>query len=120
MATTRVLLCDDVESVRLLVRTQIALAEDLEIVAEARNGREAIDLAHAHLPDVVILDLAMPVLDGFAALPLITEVAPSSKVIVLSDLDGDQMAPITRSLGAAAYLEKEHALGDIVDRIRRC
>ena len=65
----RVLLCDDMQQVRLILRAEMSLESDLEIVGEATNGAEAIELARKSQPDVVVLDLTMPVMDGLEALP---------------------------------------------------
>ena len=72
----RVMICDDEPSLRTLLRIALGLEPDLEVVAEAANGREAIDLAEQHRPDVILLDLAMPVMDGLEALPKLRAVAP--------------------------------------------
>jgi YesN/AraC family two-component response regulator len=85
----------------------------LEVVGEATNGSEAVELAAAEQPDAVILDLAMPVMDGLQAIPLIKEASPDTKIVVLSGFDADRMAVRALKLGADTYLQKGVALGDI-------
>jgi CheY-like chemotaxis protein len=80
----RVLLVDDVEDVRRLVRTALRLHGGFEVVAEARNGTDAVRLAGAHHPDVVVLDLGLPDLAGREVLRRIRDDAPESKVVVFS------------------------------------
>jgi len=102
----RVLVCDDVQGMRDLLALAVALTPELELVGEARNGREAVEQAAAQQPDVVLLDLAMPMMDGLEALPEIRGVAPRAKVIVLSGFDADLVAEEALALGAERYLEK--------------
>ncbi|MGH2995107.1 MAG: response regulator transcription factor [Gaiellaceae bacterium] len=102
----RVLVCDDVKGMRDLLALAVALTPELELVGEARNGREAVEQAAAQQPDVVLLDLAMPMMDGLEALPEIRGVAPGAKVIVLSGFDADLVAEEALALGAERYLEK--------------
>jgi DNA-binding NarL/FixJ family response regulator len=84
MAAIRVLIVDDVSRVREDLSTMLTLAADIEIVGEAANGLEAIRQAQALRPDVVLLDLEMPVLDGCEAAPQIRAVCPSCRVIALT------------------------------------
>lgn len=103
----RVLLCDDASDMRLLFKVLFELDEDLEIVAEASNGIEAIVMAAHFRPDVVILDVAMPFMDGLTALPELRRLAPASRVIVLSASASRAVSRRARSLGADRYLSKD-------------
>ena len=114
----RVLLCDDMQQVRLILRTEMSLEPDLEIVGEATNGAEAIELAHEAQPDVVILDLTMPVMDGLEALPRIRRAAPSARVIMLSAHGASDMKDKAVAAGASRYIEKTASTRDIVDAVR--
>lgn len=87
--------------------------DKIEIVGEASNGEEAVALAASEKPDAIILDLAMPVMDGLQAIPLIKEVSPQTKIIVLSGFEADRMAKAALELGAERYLQKGVALGEI-------
>ncbi|MFN2488451.1 MAG: response regulator [Actinomycetota bacterium] len=103
---TRVLLCDDTEDILLLLSMELGFHEDMEVVGAAHNGRQAIELAQRLQPDIVILDLAMPVMGGLEALPRILEVSPRTKVVVLSGLEDGNMAARALALGADRFLEK--------------
>lgn len=106
----RVLIADDVIDLRVLLRMALELAGDFEVVAEAADGAQAITQAEAHQPDLVLLDLSMPVLDGLEALPRIRAVAPDAHVVVLSGFEASKMRDRVLEGGAVAYLEK----GDIM------
>jgi CheY-like chemotaxis protein len=81
------LVVDDADDIRRLFTTLLGLAPDFDVVGEAANGLEAIETARELQPDVILLDIQMPVMDGITALPLIRDVAPNSKVIFLTALD---------------------------------
>ena len=91
MATRSVLLVDDTPDVRMLVRRALERSGGLEVVAEVGDGAAAVEAARHHQPDVVLLDIAMPVMDGLEALPLIRQVAPRATVIMLSAFTADEM-----------------------------
>jgi DNA-binding NarL/FixJ family response regulator len=103
---TRILVCDDTKDIRILLNTEFEMHDDLEIVAEAENGREAINLAESHRPDVIVLDLAMPEVDGLEALPEIIKVSPDSQIIVLSSYDTPSIQTQAISLGACRFVDK--------------
>jgi DNA-binding NarL/FixJ family response regulator len=84
MNLTRVLIVDDVEQVRWDLRTLLTLSGGLEIVGEAANGLEAIRLAESLRPDVVLMDLEMPVLNGYEATRLIRTLCPSCRIVALT------------------------------------
>jgi DNA-binding NarL/FixJ family response regulator len=106
MAPIRVLVCDDVEAFRALMR--YALQEDpgIEVVGEAADGMAAIGAAESLQPDVVLLDLTMPVLDGIEAIPAVLERAPAARVVALSGWGAERMAEAALEQGAIAYVEK--------------
>ncbi|MDQ4096232.1 MAG: response regulator transcription factor [Actinomycetota bacterium] len=115
---TRVLLCDDTRDVILLLGAEFDLHSDLEVIAEAANGRDAIALAQRLQPDVVVLDLTMPEMDGIEALPRIRRAAPETKVVVLSSHDATLVAPQVEELGAALYIEKGASACAIAKAVR--
>lgn len=108
----RILIADDAPDIRLLLKMYLTDTR-LEVVGEATNGAEAVEMAGAEKPDAVILDLAMPVMDGLEAIPLIKQASPGTKIVVLSGFDADRMAERAIGLGAETYLQKGVALGDI-------
>lgn len=113
----RVLIVDDAAIVRAVVRRVLTADHRFEVVGEAANGQAAIDAATAHCPDLVLLDLAMPEMDGLEAMPHIAAASPNARVIVLSAFSHDQMATAAIEAGAVAYLEKRHLATNLIPRI---
>jgi DNA-binding NarL/FixJ family response regulator len=101
----RVLVVDDTSSIRTEVRL---LLEDagLTVVGEGSHGAEGVMLARELRPDVVVMDLRMPVLDGIAATGYITRELPDTRVIVFSAFDDEELADAARAAGAAGFLSK--------------
>ncbi len=116
--TTSLVLCDDTPDIREFLGLEMAQHADLTVVGEATNGMEAVEQARRLQPDVMVLDLAMPLLDGFEALPRILAVAPHTKVVAFSGLDRKKAEPLAIAQGATAFIEKGDALHLIVDKIR--
>ena len=115
---TRVLVCDDTKDIRLLLHTEFNMHDDLEIVGEAENGREAVELAESTHPDVIVLDLAMPEMDGLEALPEIKKVSPDSAVIVLSSYDARSIQSQALALGARCFVDKGSLPWEIADIVK--
>jgi DNA-binding NarL/FixJ family response regulator len=102
----RVLIADDTSDIRLLLGIALGLAGDFEVVGEAADGEVAVSLAGRLQPDVVLLDLAMPVMDGLQALPLIREQCARALVVVLSGFGPSTMAEEAIARGAHHYVQK--------------
>lgn len=102
----RVLIADDFQDVRMLLRLQLQRTGKYDVVGEAGNGEEAVELAKQLRPDVVLLDMSMPRMDGLQALPLIRAALPDVRVLVLSGFDEGTMARKAIELGADGYVEK--------------
>ncbi len=102
----RTLLADDVFDLRFMVRLALERSGKFEVVAEAENGQEAVDMARAYQPDLVLLDISMPVLDGLEALPQVLEACGSCKVVMLSGFEASRLGTTATELGASGYLEK--------------
>jgi DNA-binding NarL/FixJ family response regulator len=114
----RVLIADDHAVVRQGLRTFLDLQEDIEVVAEASDGAEALDAAERVAPDVVLIDLVMPRVDGIEAIRRLRERAPDARAIVLSSfVDDDKLFPAVRA-GAAGYLLKDVQPQELVEAIR--
>lgn len=102
----RTLLVDDVEGIRDLIGSTLRDSRSFRVVGEAANGEQAIEKARKLQPDLVLLDLSMPRMDGLEALPEIRREVPGVTVIVLSGFKSDRMENLVLDLGAAAYVEK--------------
>lgn len=104
-----VLLVDDNIAVRTLVRKLFAVEADFEVAGEAENGREAVEKAVNSKPDLVILDLAMPVMNGFDAAPELRKVVPDTKIILFTVEEGSEVERMAREAGIDAIVLKNHA-----------
>src|SRR5260370_38968331 len=118
MNKTRILQCDDHAVVRLGLKMTLGAQADMEIVGEAANGREAVELAEQLRPDVVVMDVAMPELNGIEATRRLVAANPHAKVIALSmHKDSVYVREILRA-GARGYLLKDSGAADMVTAIR--
>ncbi|GJM39961.1 MAG: DNA-binding response regulator [Ardenticatenaceae bacterium] len=116
--TIRILLVDDQALFREGLHTLLSVHDDLQVVGEASNGQEAIEAVKRLSPDVVLMDLRMPLLDGVAATRQITESASSSRVIVLTTFDDDDYVFDGLRAGAVGYLLKDVPSAKLVEAIR--
>ncbi|MCP4425381.1 MAG: response regulator transcription factor [Chloroflexi bacterium] len=116
--TIRVLLVDDQALFREGLHTLLSVRDDIEIVGEADNGEEAIQIAAQTNPDVILMDLRMPVLDGVAATRRLTQIQPDSRVIVLTTFDDDEHIFDGLRAGAVGYLLKDVSSQKLVEAIR--
>jgi NarL family two-component system response regulator LiaR len=114
----RVLIADDHPVVLHGLRAFLQLQEDLEIVGEAADGAEAVEMVQRDPPEVVLLDLVTPRMDGIEAIRRIRAASPSTKVIVLTTHAGDEKVFPAVKAGAAAYLLKDIEPADLVEAIR--
>lgn len=114
----RVLAVDDHPVVRAGIAAMLANEPDLAVVAEARNGAEAVALFEAHRPDVVLMDLQMPEVGGVAATHAIRAIDPDARVVALTTYDGDADIHRALSAGACAYLIKDAMIDQLVAAIR--
>jgi len=113
-----VLLADDHEIVREGLASILDEYADLDVVGEAGDGHEAVRLARRHAPDVVVMDVAMPGLDGVGATRHIVAAMPGVRVIGLSLHDSPELAAAMTAAGAVAYLHKDGPLEDLIAQIR--
>jgi two-component system response regulator NreC len=114
-----IVVVDDHAVVRSGLRLLLDAEEDLEVVAEAGNAREAVFEVRAHKPDVILLDLVMPGESGIEAVPKLLHEAPDAKILVLSMQDDPQYVREAFAVGAKGYVLKEAADADVVDAIRQ-
>jgi DNA-binding NarL/FixJ family response regulator len=115
----RVVLCDDVAMLRELLRYELEEDDDVRVVGEAGDGLEGVRMVRDLKPDLVVLDLAMPGLDGLEALPMMRAVDPPPDVVVHSGFDSAVMRDRVMELGAAMYLEKGGLLSAVKDAVRQ-
>lgn len=118
MTTTRVLLVDDHPVVREGLRGMINAEDDLTVVGEAGSGAEAVALAESLCPDVILMDLRMPDVDGVTATERILAASPSIRIVVVTTYESD--ADILRAVeaGAAGYLLKDASRRELADAVR--
>ncbi len=112
------MLVDDQSLFREALRTLLALQEDFEIVAEAENGERALELAKKHRPDVVLMDLRMPVMGGVEATRRMAQAAPASRVVVLTTFDEDGEIFEAMRAGALGYLLKACSADKLCESVR--
>lgn len=114
----KVLLVDDQSLIRQGLRALLELEQDLEIVGEAENGENALDLVAELQPDVVLLDIRMPIMDGVAATKEIQKRFPGIKVLVLTTFDDDEYVTAALQNGAMGYLLKDTPSEELAVAIR--
>jgi DNA-binding NarL/FixJ family response regulator len=114
----RVLLVDDQALFREGLETLLSVHKDIQVVGQAGNGQEAVKVATKVLPDVVLMDVRMPVLDGVRATRLLKKALPQCRVIVLTTFDDDEYIFDALRTGAVGYLLKDVASTQLVEAIR--
>lgn len=112
-----VVLADDTPEIRTLLRLTLEDQGDIEVVGEAGDGAEAVKIVSELQPNALVLDLAMPVMDGFEAIPEVRRRAPETKIIVLSGFDRATMSERALSLGADMYFEKGISFFDLAEKV---
>ncbi|MFG3438183.1 response regulator [Nonomuraea sp. NPDC047897] len=115
----RVLVADDQALVRAGVRMLLQAAGDMEVVAEAEDGAEAVRLAQRHLPDVILMDLRMPRVDGLEAIRRVLAARPASRIVVLTTFAEDANVHAALRAGAVGFLVKDDEPERMVDAVRR-
>jgi len=118
MKRITVLLAEDHAIVREGLRSLLELGGDIEVIGEASTGREAVDLARKFRPTVVVMDIAMPILNGFEATRQILLVEPATKVLVLSAHSDDEYVAHMAEVGAAGYVVKQNSGQELVHAIK--
>jgi DNA-binding NarL/FixJ family response regulator len=117
-APIRVILADDQPLIRTGLRVLINDAPDIEVVGEAGTGAEAVRLAAAHAPQVAVMDIRMPEMDGIEATRRITESTDTTRVVMLTTFDDDEYVYSALRAGASGFLVKDMALDSILDAVR--
>lgn len=115
----RVLVVDDAANLRELLTVLLDVEDDFEVVGTAADGVQALDRADALEPDIVLLDLAMPVMDGLQALPALRERLPKARIVIFSGFEHEALAREALAAGADAYIEKGTSVMQLVARLRQ-
>ena len=118
LQTIRVMLVDDHNVVRSGLAAFLRAYEDLELVGEAKNGLEALNLCHKHKPDVILMDLMMPEMDGVAATRAISEFYPDIKIIAMTSFEDEELVHGVLAAGAISYLLKNVSSDELAKAIK--
>ena len=116
----KVAIADDHALFRTGVKTSLSIRKDIQMVAEAENGMQLLNLLKHIKPDVILLDIQMPIMDGFATLPEIKKLYPDVKVIMLSMYNDHSMVTRMMEIGANSYLTKDSDSETIYEAIKTC
>jgi DNA-binding NarL/FixJ family response regulator len=109
---------DDAANLRELLTLLLESEDDFEVVGTASDGAKAIEAAERLKPDIVLLDLAMPVLDGMQALPKLRSELPDARIVIFSGFDQSALVEEAMKIGADAYLEKGASVTSLVSMLR--
>jgi DNA-binding NarL/FixJ family response regulator len=114
----RVLVVDDAANLRELLTLLLDTEDDFEVIGTASDGEQAIVVAESLQPDIVLLDLAMPIMDGMQALPRLRHMLPKAIIMIFSGFEQRALVDEAMSAGADAYLEKGASVTQLVDLLR--
>lgn len=114
----RLVVVDDQAAIRETLAVMLDLADDVDVVATAADGAQAVEAARRHRPDVMLMDLTMPVMDGVAATRVIREAAPDISVLVLTTFAEDQSILAALQAGASGFLTKASDRAAILHAVR--
>ena len=114
MPTKRVLVVDDNAVVRFFLRRLFESQPDFEISGEAENGRDAVEKAEKLKPDLIILDLSMPVMTGLDAAPLLKQLLPNALIILFTQQEGSEVERLAQAAGIHAVVSKSQVASELV------
>jgi two-component system, NarL family, response regulator LiaR len=115
---TRILLVEDHKNVRNALNTYLGVYEDLKVIGEAANGPDAINICRHFQPDVVLMDINLPGMDGITATQMIKKEFPSIQVIILTGFGDSDNKDAAMRAGAAVYISKDRVVDDIYNAIQ--
>lgn len=115
----RVIIADDHKMVRSGLSVFLEVFEDMELVGEASNGIEALEMCQKLQPDVVLMDLVMPKMDGVEATRQITQKYPHIRVVAITSFEDEKLVPAALEAGAISYLQKNISIHEIGEAIRK-
>jgi DNA-binding NarL/FixJ family response regulator len=116
---TRILVADDVDAYRDTLVAVLELEDDFDVVAELAAGDHVVPAALEHNPDVALLDIDMPGLDGIAAAAQLREQLPACRILILTGLAGPESLRRALAAGVSGFLVKDGTADDVVDAVRR-
>ena len=114
----QVVICDDEPSFRQIASVVLSLDPDVEVVGEAADGREAIQVVGQLRPDVLLLDIAMPLMDGLEAMPHIREASPETRIVVLTGMVAESLRQRALDSGAWLFIEKGLDIEELVAHVK--
>ena len=114
----RVLVVDDNQSIRSAIRQLLQTQVDIEVIGEAADGTDAIRKMQTYRPDVILMDAAMPTMNGFDAVRRIKKESPSTQVLMLSQFDSDAFTREALAVGASGYILKSNASKQLIPALR--
>jgi DNA-binding NarL/FixJ family response regulator len=114
----RVLVVDDEDRLRQMATSLLQADTDIQVVGEAANGRTAVDLNHALCPDLIVMDIALPQLNGLEATKLIRKETPAAKIIIITAMAADPYRKAAMDVGASAFLAKGSLYNDLLPTIQ--
>jgi two-component system, NarL family, invasion response regulator UvrY len=115
----KVLIVDDHALVRMGIKRLLEDIHDIEVIAEAQNGEEALTMVQVYLPDVILLDMKMPGMDGWEVIRRLKNSSVTSKIIAVSALSAGPLLTRVMQLGAMGYLSKESSIDEMTGAIRK-
>ncbi len=118
MTTITVLLADDHRAIRRGVKVLLGVEHDIAVIAEAENGAEAVELSRLHRPDVILMDVQMPGVNGFDATRQVCELLPDTKVVMMSSQTESDTVERAVAAGASGFVSKQNALLSLPRAIR--
>jgi PAS domain S-box-containing protein len=113
-----IVVVDDAPEVRALVKARLRLSGSFDVVGEGSDGSAAVALANQHHPEVMLLDVSMPGMDGLEALPKVLDASPDTKVVLYSGFEEHGLVEEAQRLGATAFVEKSERIESLVDRLQ--
>lgn len=119
MDNIRILIADDHPMMREALKTALEDEDDLLVIAEASNGLEALSLAEMHLPDIILMDLLMPGMDGLEAITRLVDANPGAKILVVTSLEDEEKITSAIQAGALGYFPKTAPRAFLLEAIRK-
>lgn len=114
----RILIVDDHAELRRAIRNLLECQRGFEVCGEAKDGVEAVQKAEQVKPDVVVLNIVMPVMNGFEAARKIREISPQSRVVILSSYTDKQLLQEAKNVGAVCYVPKSDAERELIEAVK--